>query len=110
MAVGIALLVGCGPQVVEEDDFVERQCEVWCDGLEPCEHHELSWSECFDDCVTSTWKDDCREKRATYQDCLLDLSCEELEDRTERVIAGQNSEELACYEESFASSFCRATR
>jgi len=106
VAVGLALLVGCGPHVEEEDDFVERQCEVWCDGLEPCEHHELSWSECFDDCSeSSTWKDSCREDRAAYHDCLLALTCEELEDRTERAIAGEISS-LVCWDEAVAASVC----
>jgi len=111
VAVGFVLLVGCGPHVEEEDDFVERQCEIWCDGVEPCEHLESSWTECFDECFESErWTEPCREDRAAYHDCLLALTCEELEERGELVLEGQSAEDLACYEESFAASYCVATR
>ncbi len=52
------LLVGCGPQVVEEDD------------------------------------------------CLLSLTCDELAERTEKGIAGEDVSGLACWDEAVKSSVC----
>lgn len=105
-----ALLAGCGPHVVEEDNFIEERCGIWCDGLEPCEHRTLSRSECFSDCVESeSWTDACREARAAYHDCLLEQSCEELEERTnEGVLGGEDLVNYACYDEMHEASVCRS--
>ena len=105
--VGFALLVGCGPHVEEEDDFVERRCQIWCDGLEPCEHDELTRTECFEGCVESErWTESCRDDRAAYHDCLLSLSCDELAERTEKGIAGEDVSGFACWDEAVESAVC----
>lgn len=104
-----ALLIGCSARVIEEhDDFVEERCEIWCDGVSPCDFRDLSWEECFNSCVeTEAWTESCLEPRAAYHDCLLRLSCAELEERTEAAIAGENGPHLACFEEDYEASICR---
>jgi len=102
------LLLGCGPHVQEQDGFIEQECTEWCDGVTDCPNSSLSWDECFDDCVDSpSWTESCRDPRAAYLGCLRDLSCEDLDERTQAAQAGEDLASYACYEESYAAAVCR---
>ena len=102
------LVLGCGPRVEENDDFIEQECAAWCDGATSCEGYPLSRDECFDICVNDNpWTDGCREPQAAYFDCLLGLSCEERDQRHEAAVAAEDLSGYACYEESYEASTCR---
>lgn len=104
-----ALLVGCGPRVEVRDDFIEQECADWCDGVTSCPGYPLSRDECFDTCVNDDpWTEPCREPQAAYFDCLLGLSCEELDERTQAALAAEDLSAYACYDESYEASVCRS--
>lgn len=102
----VALLLGCGPRVKEDDRFVEEQCDLSCDRLDECGRY-------FDDreqvCADiHTWEpQSCEDVTATYLECLRQLTCEESAARAETIENGQGSlQPLPCDEEMLAASRC----
>lgn len=107
----VALLLGCGPRVKEDnDDFIEQECRNYCDGVDPCDlgEWEQTWDECFSSCIDSqVWSDSCLEPRAEYNDCLLSLTCEELEDYQNGIVAGEDLSGHICGDALYEASVCR---
>lgn len=99
-----ALSLGCAERVIKQCPDVDYLCSEWCLYIKECDDNRYRAAGRQDGCVATCaeskyWYDDrCEEAYASALECLMDVTCDEFQLRSDFSIL---PEEKVCFVETY---------